>query len=67
MWIRRCSVTREMTEAAEVLRERIEALEHAVLEPEVFDRERVQAALQQLLAAGRVHRDALRPPPDTSP
>jgi uncharacterized membrane protein YraQ (UPF0718 family) len=67
MWIRRCSVTREMTEAAEVLRERIEALEHAVLEPEVFDRERVQTALQQLLAAGRVHRDALRPPPDTSP
>jgi MoxR-like ATPase len=33
IWIRRGSVSHDMTATAEVLRERIEALEHAVLDP----------------------------------
>jgi len=61
IWIRRGRVSREMTAAAEALRERIEALEHAVLDPEEIDREHVAAELKQVLAAGRAHRDALRP------
>ena len=61
IWIRRGSVTPEMTTAAETLRERIEALEHAVLDPEEVDREHVAAELKLLLTAGRAHRDALRP------
>jgi len=61
IWIRRGSVTPEMTTAAETLRERIEALEHAVLVPEEIDREHVAAELKLLLTAGRAHRDALRP------
>jgi uncharacterized membrane protein YraQ (UPF0718 family) len=60
IWIRRGSVSHDMTAAAEALRERIEALEHAVLDPEVIDREQVAAELKQVLAAGRAHRDALR-------
>jgi|688.fasta_scaffold22953_2 uncharacterized membrane protein YraQ (UPF0718 family) len=60
IWIRRGSVSREMAAAAETLRERIEALEHAVLDPEVIDREQVAAALKQVLAAGRAHRAALQ-------
>ncbi len=63
LWIRRGTVTREMTEAAEELRERIEALEHAVLDPETIDREAVAAELKRVLAAGRAHRDALRGQP----
>ena len=50
-----------LVRAAETLRERIEALEHAVLDPEEIDREHVAAELKLLLAAGRAHRDALRP------
>jgi uncharacterized protein len=60
LWIRRGSVSREMTAAAETLRERIEALEHAVLDPEEIDREHVAAELKQVLAAGRAHRAALQ-------
>ncbi|MBM4023471.1 MAG: hypothetical protein FJ284_14770 [Planctomycetes bacterium] len=59
--IRRGSVTPEMTTASETLRERIEALEHAVLDPEEVDREHVAAELKLLLTAGRAHRAALRP------
>jgi uncharacterized membrane protein YraQ (UPF0718 family) len=60
IWIRRGSVSREMTAAAEALRERIEALEHAVLDPDEIDRDQVTALLKEVLAAGRGHRDALR-------
>lgn len=60
IWIRRGSVSREMAAAAETLRERIEALEHAVLDPEEIDREHVAEELKLVLAAGRAHRDALR-------
>ena len=60
IWIRRGSVSREMAAAAETLRERIEALEHAVLDPEEIDREHVAAELKQVLAAGRAHRAALQ-------
>jgi uncharacterized protein len=66
LWIRRGNVTKEMTSAAEELRERIEGLEHAVVDPETIDREEVAAELRRVLAAGRVHRDALRGEP-TSP
>lgn len=66
LWIRRGNVTKEITAAAEQLRERIEALEHAVLDPETIDREAVAAEMNRVLAAGRVHRDALRGEP-TSP
>jgi hypothetical protein len=61
IWIRRGSVSREMAAAAETLRERIEALEHAVLHPDEIDREHVAEELKLVLAAGRAHRDALRP------
>jgi len=50
-----------MAAAAETLRERIEALEHAVLHPDEIDREHVAEELKLVLAAGRAHRDALRP------
>ncbi len=60
IWIRRGSVSREMAAAAETLRDRIEALEHAVLDPEEIDREHVAAELKQVLAAGRAHRAALQ-------
>jgi hypothetical protein len=63
LWIRRGNVTKEMTAAAEELRERIEALEHAVLDPETIDREAVAAEMKRVLAAGRAHRDALRGEP----
>lgn len=55
IWIRRPpppapgSVTPEMTTAAETLRERIEALKHAVLDPGQIDREHVAAELKLLL------------------
>jgi hypothetical protein len=42
------------------LRERIEALEHAVLEAETIDPDLVAAELKQVLEASRRHRDALR-------
>jgi hypothetical protein len=58
IWIRRGSVSREMA-AAETLRERIEALEHAVLDPEEIDREHVAEELKLALVAGRAHRDVL--------
>jgi hypothetical protein len=61
IWIRRGTVRREMTIAAEALRERIEALEHAVLDPEEIDRDHVAAILKQVLTVSRAHRDALRP------
>jgi uncharacterized protein len=61
IWIRRGIVTREMTAAAELLRNRIEALEHAVLDSDEIDRAEVAVALERVLAAGRAHRDALRP------
>lgn len=63
LWIRRGTVTRAMTEAAEELRERIESLEHAVLDPETIDREAVADELKRVLAAGRSYRDALRGQP----
>jgi len=61
IWIRRGSVTPEMTTAAETLREWIEALDHAVLDLDEIGREHGAAELERLLAAGRAHRDALRP------
>ncbi|MFM7413669.1 MAG: permease [Planctomycetota bacterium] len=60
VWIRRGSITREITDAAEALRERIEALEHAVLDAEAIDREQVAVELKDALAAGRAHRAALQ-------
>ena len=62
IWIRRGTVSREMTATAEALRERIEALEHAVLDAEIIDREQVAAELKRVLDAGRDHREALRAP-----
>jgi uncharacterized membrane protein YraQ (UPF0718 family) len=61
VWIRRGRVGPELATAAEALRERIEALEHAVLDTDEIDRERVGAALRPVLDAGRAYRDALRP------
>jgi uncharacterized membrane protein YraQ (UPF0718 family) len=63
VWIRRGSVTKEMTETAEQLRERIESLEHAVLDPETIDREAVAVEMKRVLAAGRAHRETLRGQP----
>jgi uncharacterized membrane protein YraQ (UPF0718 family) len=60
IWIRRGRVSSRMTTAAEALRERIEALEHAVLDPDEIDREQVAEELEQVLAAGRAHREALQ-------
>lgn len=60
LWIRRGAVRTEAAAAAVALRERIEALEHAVLEPETIDREEVAAELQRVLEASRNHRDQLR-------
>jgi hypothetical protein len=61
IWIRRGRVTGAMTAAAESLRERIEALEHAVLDADSIDREQVAEELKRVLAAGRAHRAALQP------
>jgi uncharacterized membrane protein YraQ (UPF0718 family) len=60
LWIRRGRVDESMIASAEMLRERIEALEHAVLDPEVVDRDHVADQMKRALAAGRAHRDALR-------
>lgn len=60
LWIRRGGVSTEAVTAAAVLRERIEALEHEVLDHEDFDRDAVSSVFQDVLAASRAHRDALR-------
>lgn len=67
VWIRRGRVGPELAAAAGVLRERIEALEHAVLDADEVDRERVSAALRPVLDAGRAYRDALRPHAGAAP
>jgi len=63
LWIRRGPVTAEITQAAEALRERIEALEHAVLDPDSIDPDAVASILRQVLEASRGHRHALRGEP----
>jgi hypothetical protein len=63
LWIRRGPVTAEITQTAEALRERIEALEHAVLDPDSIDPDAVASILRQVLEASRSHRHALRGEP----
>lgn len=63
LWIRRGGVAADAVAAGTELRERIEALEHAVLEAETIDRDLVAAELKQVLEASRRHRDALRSAP----
>jgi len=60
LWIRRGRVPADTVAAGEALRERIEALEHAVLDEEVIDREAVAAILKRVLESSRRHRQALR-------
>jgi uncharacterized membrane protein YraQ (UPF0718 family) len=60
LWIRQGGVSTPAVAAAAVLRERIEALEHAVLDHEEIDRDEVAAAMHEVLAASRAHRDAIR-------
>jgi uncharacterized membrane protein YraQ (UPF0718 family) len=60
VWIRRGRPGPDLATAAGSLRDRIEDLEHAVLDPEVPDRELVARALKAALTAGRGYRDALR-------
>ena len=60
LWIRRGGVSPEAVAAGTALRERIEALEHAVLEEETIDRDEVAAELKRVLEASRIHRGALR-------
>ena len=60
LWIRRGGVSPEVVAAGTALRERIEALEHAVLEEETIDRDEVDAELKRVLEASRIHRAALR-------
>lgn len=60
LWIRRGRVSPEAVAAAAALRERIESLEHAVLEEETIDRDEVDVELRRVLEASRVHRGALR-------
>jgi hypothetical protein len=61
VWIRRGRVGPELAAAAGTLRERIEALEHAVLDGDEIDHDRVSAALRPVFTAGLAYRDALRP------
>jgi hypothetical protein len=63
LWIRRGRVAADAVTAGEALRERIEALEHAVLDEEEIDREAVAAILKEVLEASRSHRQALRGEP----
>lgn len=63
LWIRRGSVAADAVAAGETLRERIESLEHAVLDVEEVDREAVAVILKQVLEASRLHRAALRGEP----
>jgi len=60
LWIRRGGVSPEAVAAGVALRERIEAIEHAVLEEETIDREAVAAEFRTVLEASRIHRAALR-------
>jgi uncharacterized membrane protein YraQ (UPF0718 family) len=60
VWIRHGRPTPDLAAAAAELRERIETLEHAVLDVEVPDREQVAPALKAALAAARSYRDVLR-------
>ena len=64
LWIRRGRVPTATVAAGMALRERIEALEHAVLEPDVIDHAEVDAELRRVLEASRRHRGALRGEPD---
>jgi uncharacterized membrane protein YraQ (UPF0718 family) len=67
VWIRRGRPGPDLARAAGSLRDRIEDLEHAVLDPAVPDRELVTGALKAALAAGRGYRDALRQAAADSP
>jgi uncharacterized membrane protein YraQ (UPF0718 family) len=60
LWIRRGRVSPEAVTAGTALRDRIEALEHLVLEPETIDRDEVHAELKRVLEASRQHRETLR-------
>jgi uncharacterized protein len=53
-------VAADAVTAGEALRERIEALEHAVLDEDEVDPDAVAAILKQVLDASRIHRAALR-------
>lgn len=60
VWIRDGRVDEALTLASSRLRDRIEALEHAVMDADHPDEGIVSAALKQLQAAALVHRDAVR-------
>ena len=60
IWIRDGRVDEALTLASSRLRDRIEALEHAVMDADHPDEGIVSAALKQLQAAALVHRDAVR-------
>jgi uncharacterized membrane protein YraQ (UPF0718 family) len=63
VWIRRGGVPAAVVATGAALRERIEALEHEVLEPDTIDRDEVAAILKHVLEASRLHRGALRGEP----
>ena len=60
LWIRGFSVDAETSQAASAFRERIEALEHEVLEHGSIDAEMVKAELKTVVTAGRQYRDRVR-------
>lgn len=60
VWIRRGRTDADLATVAAALRERIEDLEHAVLDADEVDRAHVSAALKPALAAARDYRDVLR-------
>ena len=60
IWIRDGRVDEALILASSRLRDRIEALEHAVMDADHPDEGIVSAALKQLQAAALVHRDAVR-------
>ena len=60
LWIRGLPVTSDVAAAAVAFRERVEAVEHAVLEHDHVDPELVRGELKSFISAGRVFRDCLR-------
>jgi uncharacterized membrane protein YraQ (UPF0718 family) len=62
VWIRDGRVDRQLVLSSGHLRDRIEALEHAVMDAESPDETHVATALQELSAAALLHRAAVRGP-----
>jgi hypothetical protein len=62
VWIRDGRVDRQLVLSSGHLRDRIEALEHAVMDAESPDETLVATALQELSAAALLHRAAVRGP-----